>query len=120
MLRPSDRLTEPTRQGLDAAVRAGARETWVDRSELGLSEPSALWRWLCVLELLGTRRSALGWSGVDSEDGAELAAREALARLDEMDRAHRSAGGAGHSTSHVPIAPLEASPDSDPDVRPVG
>jgi hypothetical protein len=89
MLRPRDRLTRPTRQRLDAAVRDGAQETWVDRSELGLSEPSARWRWLCVLELLGTRRSAVGCSPDDSEDGVELAAREALARLDETGWPHR-------------------------------
>jgi hypothetical protein len=89
MLRPRDRLTQPTRQRLDAAVRDGAQETWVDRSELGLSEPSARWRWLCVLELLGKRRSAVGCSPDDSDYGVELAAREALARLDEMGWTHR-------------------------------
>jgi len=99
MLRPRDRLTQPTRQRLDAAVRDGAQETWVDRSELGLSEPSARWLWLFVLELLGTRRSAVGCSPDDSEDGVELAAREALARLDEMGWTHR--GGPLISTREV-------------------
>jgi len=89
MLRPSSRLSEPTRQGLDAAVRDGAHETWVDRSELGLGEPSALWRWLCVLELTAPHASAVGCSADASEDGPELAALEALARFDEMARAHR-------------------------------
>jgi hypothetical protein len=89
MLRPVNRLSEPTRQGLDAAVRSGAQETWVDRSELGLGEPSALWRWLCVLELTAPRASAVGCSADDSENGPELAALEALASLDEFARAHR-------------------------------
>jgi hypothetical protein len=99
MLRPRDRLTRPTRQRLDAAVRDGAQEPWVDRSELGLSELSARWRWLWVLELLGTRRSAVGCSPDDSEDGVELAAREALACLDEMGWTHR--GGPLISTGEV-------------------
>jgi hypothetical protein len=99
MLRPRDRLNRPTRQRLDAGVRDGAQETWVDRSELGLSEPSARWRWLCVLELLGTRRSAVGCSPDDSGDGVELAAREVSARLDEMGWTHR--GGPLISTREV-------------------
>jgi hypothetical protein len=99
MLRPRDRLTRPTRQRLDAAVRDGAQETRVDRSELGLSEPSAHWRWLCVLELLGTRRSAVGCSPDDSNDGVNLAARETLARVDEMGWTHR--GGPLISTQEV-------------------
>jgi hypothetical protein len=98
MLRPHHRLSEPTRQRLDAAVRAGARETWVDRSDLGLVEPSAMWRWLCVLEFLGPRGSAVGCSGDDSESGPELAAREALARFDEIVRAHPRADRGGHSS----------------------
>jgi hypothetical protein len=89
MLRPSSRLSEPTRQGLDAAVRDGAHETWVDRSELGLGEPSALWRWICVLEFTAPRASAVGCSADVSEDGPEFAALEALARFDEIARAHR-------------------------------
>jgi hypothetical protein len=101
MLRPVNRLTEPTREGLDAAVRGGAQETWVDRSELGLSEPSALWRWLCVLELTALRASAIGCSQDDSENGPERAAREALACLDEMARAPRSTNSPAHSTDGI-------------------
>ena len=98
MLRPNHRLSEPTRQRLDAAVAAGARETWVERSDLGLVDPSAIWRWLCVLEFLGPRRSAVGCSGDDSENGPELAAREALAHFDEIVRAHRRTDRGGHSS----------------------
>src|SRR5271169_4227000 len=101
MLRPSSRLTPVTRQGLDAAVRRGAQETWVDRSELRLTEPSALWRWLCVLELTAPRASAVGCSQDDSENGPERAAREALARLDEMARAPRSMNSPAHSTDGI-------------------
>jgi hypothetical protein len=120
MLRPISRLTESTREGLDAAVRRGAHETWVDRSELGLAEPSALWRWLCVLELTAPRASAVGCSADDSENGPELAAREALARLDEFARAHRNANSPAQPIPQVPTASREASIDPDPDVRPVG
>jgi len=98
MVRPNHRLSEPTQRRLDAAVRAGARETWVDRSDLGLVEPSAIWRSLCVLEFLGSRRSAIGCSGDDSENGPELAAREALAHFDEIVRAHPRTDRGGHSS----------------------
>jgi hypothetical protein len=101
MLRPSNRLTPVTRQGLDAAVRGGAQEAWVDRSELRPPEPSALWRWLCVLELTAPRASAVGCSQDDSENGPELAAREALARLDEMARAQRSTTSPPHSSDGI-------------------
>jgi hypothetical protein len=118
MLRPSDRLSEPTRHGLDAAVRGGAQETWVDRSELGLSEPSAVWRWLCVLELTAPGASAVGCSDDDSEHGVELAAREALARFDQIVRGHRAdgRGPAAHNRPAFESAFASLEPPTDPDL----
>ena len=80
MLRPAERLSATTCQRLDAAAALGARETWIDREELGLAEPSPLGRWVCVLEFPGFPLQAVGSSG--DGPGVERAALEALERLD--------------------------------------
>ena len=67
MLRPTDQLSEQTCERLDAALALGARETWVDRNELGLPEPSPLGRWLCVLELPGSADSTYPGSADTSD-----------------------------------------------------
>lgn len=80
MLRPADGLTATTRERLHLAAALGARETWIDREELGRAEPSPLGRWVCVLEFPGFPLQAVGSSGAGL--GVEQAAREALERLD--------------------------------------
>jgi hypothetical protein len=80
MHRPADGLSVTTCERLDVAAALGARETWIDREELGLAEPSPLGRWVCVLEFPGFPLQAVGSSG--DGPGVEQAALEALERLD--------------------------------------
>jgi len=80
MHRPADVLSVTTCERLDVAAALGARETWIDREELGHAEPSSLGRWVCVLEFPGFPLQAVGSSG--DGPGVEQAALEALERLD--------------------------------------
>ncbi len=82
MLRPVDGLSAATLERLNLAAALGARETWIDRDELGLPEPSPLGRWVCVLEFPGFPLQAAGSSGTGT--GVDQAAREALDRLDRL------------------------------------
>jgi hypothetical protein len=89
MLRPTSELSRGTAERLDAAVALGADETWIDRAELGLPEPSPHGRWMCVLEAPGTRLPAIGCSGPDPEHGVESAAVQALGRFAGFGGPHR-------------------------------
>lgn len=105
--RPADRLSARTVERLDAACALGARETWIDRTELRLPEPSGLGRWLCVLEWPGFPLQASGSSApVDRTDAPEYAARAALARFaDVLVLAETPPAPVGHSSvAHSPDA----------------
>ncbi len=122
MLRPTDQLSEQTCERLDAALALGARETWVDRDELGLPEPSPLGRWLCVLELPAARMTATGSSGRDPEQDAQRAALEALAGWEALGdrRPRRNRARAvpdAVAVTHIRGAQLDAALDLDEDAR---
>ena len=70
MRRPVDELSPTTLERLDLAAALGARETWIDRDELGLPEPSPLGRWTCVLEFPGFPLQATGSCGAGVEQAA--------------------------------------------------
>lgn len=123
MLRPSGELSQRTCERLDRAVAMGACETWIDRAELGLSEPSLLGRWLCALEVPGAWIAATGSSGPDPDQSVESAALRALERFGELADGPRRMSDRPRTPPHnvsatrIPVAQLDPALDLGGDAR---